>query len=394
MFFHILFFFIFSFINIIIIIMNSSIMNLVFFEDDQTFVNLEELILRVNEHAKSQEYVVVLLRIKKSKLEVKRKAWLICDRDRKFDDLEDQHRRHTESKRVECSFFLIEKRLDDNDDSWSLKVINSQHNHASTLVDAHSVHRRMILIVEIKSDINRQLTVQIASAQMLFSLRISDSATSANLSNSENSTIVPLLKFRDIYNIKAQLRRDVLESLTSMQTLIRQLNESDWIYQLQKNSNNQITHLFFIRGSSQTILKNNYEILMLDCTYKINRYKMSLLMISEQIEMSKNFYVRFCFMTKEITSNYCWILNQLKTVYAQMKMSKLTIIVTDMKKELIVAMKIELSEVHHLFCTWHINNNILANCKRSFRTKETWDLFFSNWKTMMYASSKTKFWSN
>jgi hypothetical protein len=85
----------------------------------------------------------------------------------------------------------------------------------------------MILIVEIKSDINRQLTVQIASAQMLFSLRISDSATSANLSNSENSTIVPLLKFRDIYNIKAQLRRDVLESLTSMQTLIRQLNESD-----------------------------------------------------------------------------------------------------------------------------------------------------------------------
>ncbi len=54
--------------------MNPSIMNLVFFEDDQTFVNLEELILRVNEHAKSQEYVVVLLRIKKSKLGVKRKA--------------------------------------------------------------------------------------------------------------------------------------------------------------------------------------------------------------------------------------------------------------------------------------------------------------------------------
>jgi hypothetical protein len=164
------------------------------------------------------------------------------------------------------------------------------------------------------------------------------------------------------------------------------VDENDWIYQLQKNSNNQITHLFFIRESSQTILKNNYEILMLDCTYKINRYKMFLLMINEQIEMNKSFYVRFCFMTKEITSNYCWVLNQLKTMYAQIKMSKLTIIVTNMKKELIVAMKIQLSEMHHLFCTWHINNNILANCKRSFRTKETWDLFFSNWKTMMYAS--------
>jgi hypothetical protein len=276
---------------------------------------------------------------------------LICDRDRKFDDFEDQHRRHAESKRVECLFFLIEKRSNDNDDSWSLKVINSQHNHASTLVDTHSVYKRMILIVEIKSDINRQLTVQITSTQMLLSLRISDSATFANLNNFENSTIVSLLKFKDIYNIKAQLRRDAFESLTSMQTLFRQLNKNDWIYQLQKNSNNQITHLFFIRESSQTILKNNYEIWMLDCTYKINRYKMLFLMISEQIEMNKNVYVRFRFMTKEITSNYCWILNQLKTMYAQMKMSKLTIIVTDMKKELIVAMKIELFEVHHLFCT-------------------------------------------
>ncbi len=85
----------------------------------------------------------------------------------------------------------------------------------------------MILIVEIKSDINRQLTVQITSTQMLLSLRISDSATFANLNNFENSTIVSLLKFKDIYNIKAQLRRDAFESLTSMQTLFRQLNKND-----------------------------------------------------------------------------------------------------------------------------------------------------------------------
>ncbi len=91
-------------------------MNLVFLANNQTFADLEDLVLRVNKHAKDQEYVVVFLQIEKSKLKVKRKARLICDRDRKVNDLEDQHRRHAENKRIECSFFLIEKRLDDNVD--------------------------------------------------------------------------------------------------------------------------------------------------------------------------------------------------------------------------------------------------------------------------------------
>jgi hypothetical protein len=143
---------------------------------------------------------------------------------------------------------------------------------------------------------------------------------------------------------------------------------------------------------------NNFEEQLRDFNARLHlqdqSLQMSFLMISEQIELSKNFYVRFFFMSKEITSNYYWVLNQLKTVYAQMKMPKLTIIVTDMKKRLIVAMRIELSEVHHLFCTWHINSNILVNCKKSFDIKENWNKFFKNLKTIMYASSKTKFWNN
>jgi hypothetical protein len=53
--------------------MNSQ-MQLAFSKDDQTFVNLEDVIRRVNEHASRQEYAVVILRTKKFKLEEKRKA--------------------------------------------------------------------------------------------------------------------------------------------------------------------------------------------------------------------------------------------------------------------------------------------------------------------------------
>ncbi len=43
-------------------------------------------------------------------------------------------------------------------------------------------------------------------------------------------------------------------------------------------------------------------------------------------------------------------------------------------------------ESNHLLCFWHINNNVLINCKKKFIIKETWEKFFSEWKTMIYAA--------
>jgi hypothetical protein len=70
---------------------------------------------------------------------------------------------------------------------------------------------------EIKSDITRQLTVRTASFKVLFTLRLDEFA------NDDNS----MIKSRDIYNLKAQLRRDDLESLTLIQILMRELDEDD-----------------------------------------------------------------------------------------------------------------------------------------------------------------------
>lgn len=48
---------------------------------------------------------------------------------------------------------------------------------------------------------------------------------------------------------------------------------------------------------------------------------------------------------------------------------------------------------HHLLCTWHINNNVLSKCKNNFDTKEDWETFFTDWKTIMYADSEDDFWT-
>jgi hypothetical protein len=200
-----------------------------------------------------------------------------------------------------------------------------------------------------------------------------------------------LIKTRDVYNIKTQMRRDELESMTSMQTLMHQLNKNDWTFAFQKDRLNQVTHLFFAKKSSQSILKINYEVLIMNCTYKINRYKMSLMIIFDQIVLHKIFYVVFCFMTKKKQNDYVWILQQLIHLYQKLKLSDFTIFLTDMKRELMNDRLLIFSNANHLLCTWHINNNVLINCKKSFFIKEAWEKFFSEWKTVMYAESEQEY---
>jgi hypothetical protein len=322
-------------------------------KDDQFFENLKNLILRVNKYVESQGYAIIWLRTKKLKLGITRETWFICDRDRKITESKEQERRHCTSRQIECFFSLTAKK---QRKIWFLEVINSTHNHFFSLAKAHSILKRMTMIAEIKSDICRQFTVQTFTFKILFSLRIFDSidieknAFADAIASSDTDLINSMFSTRDIYNFKTQLRRDALDSLTSVQILIREFDERDWMFQLQKNVEDQITHLFFSKDSCQSILKNNYEVLIMNCIYKTSKYKMSLMIINDQIAMHINFYVDFCFMNKKTMTNYCWILSQLKALYAQLESSDSTVIVIDMKRELMHVIAKKLSETNHLLC--------------------------------------------
>jgi hypothetical protein len=95
-----------------------------------------------------------------------------------------------------------------------------QHNHAFIIVDAHSVLKRMTMTREIKNEIFRQMIVQITSREILFNLRLSYAANEKTNFDLINSDINFMIKSRDIYNIKAQLRRDDLDFMTSIQALM------------------------------------------------------------------------------------------------------------------------------------------------------------------------------
>lgn len=173
---------------------------------------------------------------------------------------------------------------------------------------------------KIKNQIAQNFKTNVKSIQILFSLRMSDSMN-----------VNFMFKFRNIYNLNAELRREIFESLILMQALLQKLNLNKWTYAVQKNVNNQIIYLFFIRNISQQLWLWNHEVFIMNSTYKTNKYKMPLLIIESQTALNINFYVTFCFITQKKIYDYQWILNQLFFLYQFHKLSDSTMIVIDMK---------------------------------------------------------------
>jgi hypothetical protein len=82
---------------------------------------------------------------------------------------------------------------------------------------------------KVKNEIFKQLIVQIAFFKILFLFHFSHAKL--NSTNSNNYMINFddnfLIRFRDVYNLKTELRKNEFDFLSSMQTLMNQFNIND-----------------------------------------------------------------------------------------------------------------------------------------------------------------------
>lgn len=73
---------------------------------------------------------------------------------------------------------------------------------------------------------------------------------------------------------------------------------------------------FCIQKMSMEMLRPNPFVLIMDCTYKTNKYKMPMLDIVGVNDLNKSFFVGFCFWAAEDESSYTFALEKLKEVYS------------------------------------------------------------------------------
>ena len=161
----------------------------------------------------------------------------------------------------------------------------------------------------------------------------------------------------------------------------------------KKLYNEKLKFLFFTSKCMQKLLHENFKILIMNCIYKINKYKILLLIIINITSLNIFYYVIFCFMKDKSFNDYVWVMKTLKWLYKKLVLSFSEIILSDDDKILasvIQHMFEDYNHVTHALCIWHINNNMLKHCKKFFAIQKDFKLFLKCWKALVYSLSKEK----
>jgi hypothetical protein len=109
---------------------------------------------------------------------------------------------------------------------------------------------------------------------------------------------------QDIYNLRHEFKTNLLEGRSPIEAMLHELHTSQYEYNYNFDHDERISMLFFTYSESLKLLHHYPEILLMDCTYKTNRFQIPLLDILESTELDTTFYVVFVFLSRETKEDY------------------------------------------------------------------------------------------
>ena len=342
----------------------------------------DNLIRRVQEWASNHGYAVVIARSKiNPKCGSKRKIWLRCDRGGKILAVHGQKRIHGGSRLNECPFSATLQRSVTATfvGEWAFQVLKAEHNHVPTPPIAHPSLRALAMTPDVIERITAETKSGSKPSEMVDRLRYDQ--------DEEN----PLFTSKDVRNQKQAIRLCTLGFKSPIQALLQFLQAGDWWIRFLKDGDEHITHLFFSKPSAHLFIKQFWSVILMDCTYKTNKYKMPLLVIIGVTNLNTTYYLAFCLLRQEESDDFRWALEQLRELLLYVDVPDPTCVITDREISCISQLRTVFPATKHLLCIWHINKNVLSHCKRLFTNDEEWDAFTKRWSELVYAPTEADF---
>ncbi|MBW0464128.1 hypothetical protein O181_003843 [Austropuccinia psidii MF-1] len=234
---------------------------------------LELLWQHVHNFARAQEYAVPTFRSNMTHNQIE----IGCDRSGTPNPNKNSSKIVT-SRRLDCQF-MFHARKYAKSNTWTLKVKNPEHSHdAIENIMAHPAFRKF----------NEQETSQIAqiSESLLIPRKIQ-----AQLCSQRDSDRPVILQY--IYNQVKKIKKDKLQGRRPIGALIDTLKEENFVWSSARDAEGHINSLFFTHPFSIKLFHGFPNIILMDCTYKTNKYKMSLFHIVGFSSTNKTFYGAF-----------------------------------------------------------------------------------------------------
>ena len=183
------------------------------------------------------------------------------------------------------------------------------------------------------------------------------------------------IKVRDIQNILADHRHAQLVGQSPVEWMFAQLADSDrfWYRVLPEASpadgqSNPITGLFIAPATSVELLRQHPDVVLMDCTYKTNRFCMPLFNICGTTNDHRSFQIAACFLSGEKEADYSWALRCLGQFYDENQIPLPKSFCTDRELSLINSLQSNptFNDIPQLLCRWHVNINVLAKTRQWF----------------------------
>ncbi|XP_045795549.1 uncharacterized protein LOC123890054 [Trifolium pratense] len=118
---------------------------------------------------------------------------------------------------------------------------------------------------------------------------------------------------KQLYNLSHRLKLKMRASMTEMQHLSKRLVETGYFFKhrtVVADGSEHVQDIFFAHPKSISLFNSFPTVLLMDSTYKTNKYKMPLFEIVGFTSTGRSFNVGFAWLTNEREDNFTWALEQ------------------------------------------------------------------------------------
>jgi len=187
--------------------------------------------------------------------------------------------------------------------------------------------------------------------------------------NEDNVTTI-----KQLYNIIYTYKRSVRGSRIKMQQLMMLLERDKYIHwNMCHESSQAASDIFWTYPDSLKWLNAFSNVLLMDNTYKTNKYRLPLLEIVGVTSTGLTFLTAFVLMSSERENNFTWALRRLQGLVLRGDVYP-TLIVSDRDLALMNVIKVVFPKACNLLCRFHINKNVKAKCKLLVHPRDAWDV--------------------
>ena len=287
--------------------------------DTAGYDDFDALLSFANTWARDRGFAIAIQRrANRAKDGTYRRVDLCCDRGGRDRRSEAAGLRNATSRKTGCPFSLKVNLIAGR---WVPTVLHAAHNHRPSLDAAsHPIHRKKTWTEEQRQEVRSHFRTTLASARDITSIM---------------SSKYPLQTWTrdDVRNEISKAREESLAGYTPTQALVREL-EARKIRHFYRQNQGHISAILWTLPWCEEMWRKNAEVMIIDNTYKTNRFKLPFLNICGISNISMTFNIAFALISKEDEEAYLWALERLDDLAKELAIKRPHVLVTDFDRAL------------------------------------------------------------